>query len=989
MSALPLAFGAPLLLFGLLALPVIWWLLRMTPPRPQREAFAPLPILARVLKADHTPAHSPWWLTALRLLVAALIIFALAEPILNPRSQTLSRTGPLVLMIDNGWAAAPDWSERVESAEALLAEAREAELPVLIAFTAERRHEPTPTTAEAALEQLRAAEPRSWQPARASAVDAIITALADTAPGTIAILSDGVAEGQSAAADEQTTAPDDDAAAFERLFALGASDIQIFARTGSAPVALTAASNAANGFEVTAARLPEAGARDITLIARDNRGRDVARGALTFAAGEMTASGRLDAPFELRNDIARLEVVAARTAAGVRLIDDSARRRRVALISGAPADQSQPLLAPLYYIDNALSPFAELRRADSADLAIAVPKLLATNPNVIIMADIGVPQTIGAPSELSPSASADTSAWPAALSEWVRRGGTLIRFAGPRLAAASGDDPLIPVRLRRGERELGGALSWDEPQPLAAYPTAGPFSGLPTPGNVTVKRQVLAEPSADLAARTWASLADGTPLVTAAPRGDGRIVLFHVTAEAGWSNLPISGHFVEMLRRIVQLSNVSRATIEAQDASASTSSDSAAGQALLPPWRLLDASGRLVPANGDARPLDLSAARPQPGPDSPPGLYGNEDGHVALNLFAPGESLRSLVIPAPAAPLTRLPIGSSETIPLTPWLFAAALFGLIADTLIVLILAGGLSRLRSRAGLLQRSRVALALLAALAVSLVPALQPASAQQNAGAPAAASDARAGDAHILEQLDTTHLAYVLTGDDTVDATSRAGLDGLSTYLANRTALEPGAAVGVDIERDELAFYPLIYWPMSEQAPFPTEAAISRIDAYMRSGGSVLFDTRDRIDSLGAGTTGPTRRLQIILSGLDIPALEPVPSDHVLTKAFYLLDTFPGRYADGPLWVEAIGEGGPDGDRPARGGDGVSSILITGNDLAAAWAQDAAGNPLFATVPNDPWQREYAYRAGVNIVMYMLTGNYKADQVHIPALLERLGQ
>jgi len=76
-------------------------------------------------------------------------------------------------------------------------------------------------------------------------------------------------------------------------------------------------------------------------------------------------------------------------------------------------------------------------------------------------------------------------------------------------------------------------------------------------------------------------------------------------------------------------------------------------------------------------------------------------------------------------------------------------------------------------------------------------------------------------------------------------------------------------------------------------------------------------------------------------------------------------------------------------ARAGDGVSSILITSNDLAGAWALRPDGQPMLPLVPGEPRQRELAFRAGVNIVMYALTGNYKADQVHIPALLERLGQ
>ncbi len=120
--------------------------------------------------------------------------------------------------------------------------------------------------------------------------------------------------------------------------------------------------------------------------------------------------------------------------------------------------------------------------------------------------------------------------------------------------------------------------------------------------------------------------------------------------------------------------------------------------------------------------------------------------------------------------------------------------------------------------------------------------------------------------------------------------------------------------------------------------------------------------------------------------------MPRDHVLTKTFYLLRDFPGRFNSGQLWVEALPAANEDDEasrRPARGGDGVSSIIITSNDLAGAWAMQADGQPMLPMVEGEPRQRELAFRAGVNIVMYTLTGNYKADQVHVPALLERLGQ
>ena len=200
-------------------------------------------------------------------------------------------------------------------------------------------------------------------------------------------------------------------------------------------------------------------------------------------------------------------------------------------------------------------PFVDLIPQRQADLAQAIPEILQSNPSVIVMADIGrLPQETYEP-----------------MQKWLAGGGTLIRFAGPRLAAAPADDPLVPVTLRQGERALGGALSWAEPQPLADFPAFGAFAGMPKADGILVKRQVLAEPTPDLAERTWASLADGTPLVTTRNVEAGRIVLFHVSAEASWSDLPISGHFVDMLRRIVQLSKAGGASASSGSAHSSCS----------------------------------------------------------------------------------------------------------------------------------------------------------------------------------------------------------------------------------------------------------------------------------------------------------------------------------------------------------------------------------------------------------------------------------
>lgn len=941
MSGLSFAFASPAILGALILLPAIWWLLRLTPPQPKAEVFPPLRILAAILKREETPARSPWWLTLLRMALATLVILAIANPMVNPRSNTLSSGGPLVLIIDNSWASASDWERRVQTADALIDDADAKGLPVSIAFTAEQSNDATPGSATAARDRLHAINPRPLVPDRPRAVQTVKAALSGTEPGTVAFLSDGVASSDK-----------DDVVS--QLAALRPNDLRLIEGDGDNVVAITGATNAANDMTVAATRLNGTTPMRLGLTAQDNQGRPIAAGSLNFAGGQTVATGSIAAPFEMRNDFARISIDRQASAGSVHLLDDGFKRRRVALLSGQAADEFQPILSPLYYIQRALQPYADLIQPNSADLAKSIPELLAGNPSVIIMADVGrLPQESYAP-----------------LQQWLQNGGTLIRFAGPRLAAAPTDDPLVPVTLRQGERTFGGALSWAEPQPLADFPAFGPFAGMPKPTNVLVKRQVLAEPTPDLAERTWASLADGTPLVTEKQMQAGRVVLFHVSAEPQWSDLPISGDFVEMLRRIVQLSRSGGVT---------SGENAPKTREALPPFRLLTAKGALTSETGNARPLDTSSKGAITANfDNPPGLYGAEEGFVALNILPDGAELKPLSADGANLSVTREGLIGGEAWSAKPILFTLAFLILLADSLIVLVMNGAFPRLRRSA----KTAASGAAVLLLAIAVAAFLHPANSW--------ADDSKPGDDTIYSRLDKTHLAYVVTGESEVDRLSERGLAGLSDFLTYRTTLEPGAPVGLDPAKDDLAFYPIIYWPISATAPMPSNDAINRIDAYMRNGGTVLFDTRDAIDTMGDNTTpSPNgQRLQAILANLDIPALEPVPKGHVLTKSFYLLSSFPGRYADSPLWIEARQDTRGDGNAVASA-DGVTPIMITGNDFAGAWAIDENGAPLLPTVPPDEAQREYAYRSGVNIMMYMLTGNYKSDQVHISDILERLGQ
>lgn len=939
MGALPIAFAFPAILWGLLALPVIWWFLRLTPPKPQTEVFPPLKILARVLKREETPNQSPWWLTLLRLIMAGLVIFALAEPVLNPRERLPADGSALALVIDNGWATAHDWDRRVATAERLINDAEDKSVVILMAFTAEKANAQIgPYTAQEARDRLNAIKPRPIPVDRAAVFERVASALQTLPNASVAVLSDGLAT-------------QNDEASFKTLLGQKPANLIWVAPQRLDLVGMSAAENQIDRLTITAVR-PDADMvpRFMTAGAFDTKGRRIADAAITFRPGQKTASGDMIVPFELRNDFVSVSLDGEASAAATRVLDDTQKRRRIGLLSQTPVDEARLLLSPLYYIRRALEPFADVVEPASSDLLEAIPELLAQKPAVIAMGDVGtIPEAVRQP-----------------LIDWLKNGGTLIRFASSNLLSSGDDEELLPVKLRLGERLLGGTLSWTEPQPISEFPANGPFADLSPPTDVTVSRQVLAEPTPDIVEKTWATLADGTPLVTGDRRGKGMLVLFHITPQATWSNLPISGTFVEMLRRVVQLSRNQGAVASSQ----------AQVKASLPPYRMIVADGQLMPPDGEARPIEIGEKQPGISVENPPGLYGTADGAVAHNLLPPETELIPLQQPQTTVPVVVENYAADQSFDMKGSLLFAALMFFLIDALIVLWLAGLFNRRN-----LGRPATAGAMVLLLSFGLGFATVP---------QAFADDSKSGDTEAIDAISATRLAYVVTGDSSVDAISRAGLTGLTAFLIEKTALEPGEPAGVDIARDELSFYPIIYWPVDANAPMPSQDALARIDAYMKQGGTVLFDTRDQYaTTLDASASPATQRLREILANMNVPPLEPVPDDHVLTKSFFILRDFQGRFTGSPLWVAASLDATNEENRPVRTGDGVTPIMITSNDFAGAWAVDGNGDPMLPTVPGDPMQRIYALRTGVNIVMYMLTGNYKSDQVHVPDLLERLGQ
>jgi hypothetical protein len=909
-----IAFLSPLWLAVLAALPILWWLLRITPPAPRRARFPAIRLLLGLHPREETPAQTPLWLLLLRLILAGFIIVALAHPLLNPGAR-LAGTGPVLIVIDDGWASAHDWEARQTMLADIIDRAGRNREAVMILPTAPTVDGgvPQPTHLAAAGEARSLAGalvPKPWPVDRAAA-DRALAGIKLPGAANVVYISDGLAS------------PTLDTF-LEHLQRFGG--VEFFAdRDDRLARMLLPPVSETDGLLVTAARATAGPATVGYVRALGDDGRLIARDKLQWPAGQTKASVHMTLPTELRNQVVRLELEGEASAGAVVLVDERWRRRPVGIVSGGAPEREQPLLADTYYLQRALQPYAEIRNG-------APLELLKRQLAVLVLADTG---KLPAP-EFT------------AVDSWMRKGGMVIRFAGPRMT--EGGDDFVPVPLRGGGRTFGGAMSWAQPVGLAPFPANSPFAGLAIPPDVKVSRQVLAEPSLDLADKTWARLADGTPLVTADRRGNGWLVLVHTTATPDWSTLPMSGLFVQMLQRLVALSQ--GVTGEASDA-------------VLPPLSSLDGFGRLqAPAPAALAISGADFSKVKIGPKYPPGFYGAEFGRRALNLSA--------AVTAPKA-ITSLPAGierallqGSREVDVKPWLLLAAALLLLADLAISFILRGLWGRFTVRRSAGTAAALALMLLAA---APAPAQTPPA--KSPMPPAAQNDA----ANDMSAALTTRLGYVQTGLPNVDDVSRAGLMGLDAVLARRTAVDPGEPAPIDIGHDELAFYPLLYWPVVASEPVPSADALTRVADYLRNGGMILFDTQDADQG---GHSANSERLREILSQLDLPPLTPVPSDHVLTKSFYLISEFPGRWTGQPLWVEQ-----PD----SHINDGVSSVVIGANDWAAAWAVDGQGRPLYAAVPGGEPQREMAIRFGVNLVMYALTGNYKADQVHVDAILQRL--
>lgn len=923
------SFYHPLYLISLLLLPLIYFLIKLTPPQPHVILFPPISILKKLVPAEKTPKNSPLLLLIVRLFLVGAIITALAGPYYQISDKVIINNQPLLIVVDDSWSSAQDWDQRKNFIQNLIHEAELQSVPTYI-YAASDNNISQFIDYATTRNRIKILNPKPYVPNYSEAINIIREFTKSHENCHIVWLAPALAHPD---AGEFITSLESDKKK--------TPNISIYANHNDIKI-LRNPINQKEAIHIDIENYNQSLNSPIEIIASDFYGNTLFQ--QHFDQKFQTKDKILiKAPLELRNKVSHLRINNQHTAGSVALLDDRSRRARIGIFAQSKDNSTQPLLSAYYFLSKALNPFADIVIPNSGSIT-PIDDLLSQNITTLILSDVGL---LTEPDEH-------------AVAKFLTDGGSLIRFSGPNLAAKA--DDLLPVKLRPASRNLGGAISWEKPKKIAQFEHSSPFYEFSIPDDILISRQLLAEPTNDLNDKTWVRLEDGTPLVTADRRGKGLLVFFHISAETSWSNLPISGLFIDMLNKLSLYSFISD-EIKKNDVTEINNSSQLSLRAV----KLLDGFGNFLPGPIDSVPSISLNNSGFTDSNNLPGFYVDGSITRAVQPISKNEILSKLDDIIKNKTINTLDDISRYDLSSVFLLLSVLLF--LIDTL--------LSTPKSNLSINIFKFPKLILF--ITILLAP---------NDEAYATSSPSDQLPSKEMISILTSRLAYVLNGDNNIDATAYDGLKHLTNELRARTSYEPGDPIGLDLNKDDLSLYPLIYWPIYASMPQPNEKVIQKLATFMRFGGTVIFDTRngDAYSNV-IGESQESSWLRLLLQQLDVPVVEQVPRDHVITKTYYLINKLQGSSEPCDSWVEKTFMDVADEQRNnfIQSTDNVSSLIITSCNLASAWSRFSRENNFSSN--KDTHNLELAMRSGINIVMYTLTGNYKSDQVHKRRIIERL--
>ena len=897
-----LAFTNYYALLGLLALPLIFLIIKSLPPSPKKMFFSSFYLINKLEKTSVTKNNIPFWLLIYRIILITLIVLFFSKPYLNSTAKTSDADAikSYVIIADIGWSMSKEWEKFKKIVNAISNEAEKKNKEIIFYHSNSQKYEQPKVfkLSKNVNQYLKKISPSPWQFEKSNLTEIIKKNNNFIDSKVFFIFSKFDNKDYN---NQLKNLNFLNTQVKNKVLINTVKNIMFFKNINISKESIK--------LEVIRHESPTSSRRfTIKITSIDNQ--VIFKKSYVLKLNQKAFYFNENFPLEVLNQIHKIEIVEQNHAGAKYYFDDYSKKKKIGIYTESFQYKENPLLSSVYYLEKSLNIDHILKIGD-------LDQLIKFNSSVIIIPDKGnIPER----EHLK-------------LNKWLANGGTLIRFSGVRLSKSN--TKFLPSNnLLMSVRHVGGILSMENLLKISPFNKDSIFYGLEIPNDINFKKQLIID-SQDSNLRFEASLTDNTPLVTLGKKSQGKIFLFHITANNDWSNLPLSSLFASMLERIVLLSekNIITSPLE------------------LNLTKEINSFGDL---NNTNKILNIKGStllkKTYPSRNHLPGIYENNQLTVALNLSnkIDDQYFNNVY----DKKLKILPAFKDQIFDLRPILLKIILFMFILDMIITMLLKYQFSFLRSFYK--NKNLFSLFFFLFFLVNL----------SNLYSQSLAND--------------TYLAYIKTPEEKLNYISKNGLNTIKILLQTRTSIAPKEVIEVDIKKDQIYYYSFLYWPLSKNLIDLDIKTITKIKNYLNNGGMLFFDiigfSRENFNL----ESNKFKKIKNFLSSIEVDNLTPIPKDHTLTKSFYLLKKFSGRWDNKILLIE---------NSSLELNDGVSSVILGFNDWASAWALDSNKNPIYPVVPGGERQREISYRFGINVAMYALTGNYKSDQIHFKSILNRL--
>ena len=884
-------------LFGLITLPLIFFIMKFYPPKPKKIKFSSFFILKKIVKNDTAKTKFPLWLLVFRILLCFFIVLFFSKPFLKISDQK-NKYKNFVIIADNGWSISSNLKNYKNIIKEISLEAEKSNKEIHLYFSSAKDFNKPFIfkTHNQIIDFLNKKPPIAKQIIRESFFKNLKINNYFKDSKVFFIFSH--LDSRSLESQIRNL----------NLIKNNNPSIQIIDPIKK----ITFIEELKIDKESLDMKVRRKGnyVKNEFLIQFIGEKNDlILEKKYTFSKNSNEFKIKEKFPVEIINQFFLIKILNENHAAAFYYLDDFRKKLPVGIITAEDHELEKPLLSPVYYLKKVLT---------NSNLTFIGPltKILEKKASVVFL----------------PSNKRLSKLDITALEKWVYDGGVLIRFSDKRIVEQS-NIFLDKKKSFLSIRNIGKDLSIQSNLSIRPFNNNSLFSSLKVPQDLKFNKQLILDNfNSDII--TLASLEDQSPLISMKYVGDGKIILFHVTSNNEWSNLPMSSLFEDIILKLLLISKTEK---------------------VLPTKEIkikfvINSNGDLaVPKNNYYLNYPFGE-KLLPSAKQPAGIYENNSLSIALNLS--GNLNTEGYFDAVDEELEIKSNYKKSVLELKNFILYLIFIMFLIDMIINIVLKNNILFL----GFLKKTKV-LSILFFFLIFL-------SIQNRIEA--------------NESYSNIYLAYIKTENKLLNQIAFSGLDELRKYLIERTSLNPSGVKEINILKDELFFYPLIYWQITSSSPKLSEITVNKIKDYFDSGGIILFDIIDFSKSYSSINRDSIEEIRQLFTKYGIENLQSIPKGHTLTKSYYLLNKFPGRWDNRLLLIQ---------NDNLENKDGVSSVIIGLNDWAGAWAKDKNNYHLYQVVPGGERQREISYRFGINLLMYSLTGSYKSDQVHSKSILDRL--